>query len=147
MENEFSGLKRAANALQALVMAAQAAVLVGVENVKTVFAGQLGLIHRLVGLAQQLVGIDLFGLWIEGHTETRRDLQYEANNMFRLLRRSEQTRQHWLAGGEGGQVEQHSDKFVAAQTGERIAFTQRFASCGWKGRSAAGRQFRARADH
>jgi hypothetical protein len=38
------------DAFQAFVMAADVAVLLGVEDVVTVLAGQLGLIHGLVGL-------------------------------------------------------------------------------------------------
>jgi hypothetical protein len=52
-------LKRLADALQAFVLAAHMAVLVGVEHVVTVLASQLGLVHGLVGLAQQLVGFDV----------------------------------------------------------------------------------------
>jgi hypothetical protein len=75
MENEFAGRQGAPDTLQALVVAAHAAILFGVEDVVAVLAGQLGLIHRLVGLPQQLVGIDLLGLRVEGDAEAGRHLE------------------------------------------------------------------------
>ena len=66
------------DALQVCVMAAHIAILLGVKNVVAVFARLLGLIHGLVCLAQQLVGIHFFRLRIEGDAETGRDLEEDA---------------------------------------------------------------------
>ena len=50
VEDELLRRQRAPDVFQAFVMAAQAAILLGVEDVEAVLARELGLIHRLVGL-------------------------------------------------------------------------------------------------
>jgi hypothetical protein len=52
-------------------------VLVDVEGLIAILAADLGLIHRLVGLPQQLIGVDVFERVVEGDSGARRDLQHE----------------------------------------------------------------------
>ena len=56
---------------------AHAAVLRRIEDVIAILARHFGLIHGLVGLAQQLIGLDVLGLRIEGHAQAGRDLQHQ----------------------------------------------------------------------
>ncbi len=64
----------AADRREGLVAAALGAVMRGIEEVIAVLAGELGLVHRQVGLAQQLVGVDFLGLRVQGQADARRDL-------------------------------------------------------------------------
>ena len=133
IQHEFALGQGAADSLQAFVMAADAAVLLGVEDVVTVLARQLGLIHGLVGLAQQLIRIDVFRLRIEGDAETGRDLEYEVANLHRLGSGGEQAGEHRRTGFDVGQIEQHGDELVAAQAGEGVAFAQSLLHAGGHG--------------
>ena len=67
MQDELLLFQRQADAFHAFVAAPDAAVLCRIEEVQTVLARQLGLVHGLVGLAQQLIGVDvLLRLRVEG---------------------------------------------------------------------------------
>ena len=55
-----------------------------------VLAPHLGLVHGLVGLAQQLIGINLAGLRVERDTQAGGHLQNGALVVHRLGRRSQQ---------------------------------------------------------
>ncbi len=70
------------------MMAADAAVLLGVEDVIAVLAGQLGLIHGLIGLAQQLIRVHVFVLRIKGDADAGRNLQDVIADPHRLGRGS-----------------------------------------------------------
>lgn len=61
-----------ANAFEALVMAENGLIVRHFEKLVAVFARQFGLVHSLVGLAQQLVGVERLGLRVEGDTQTGR---------------------------------------------------------------------------
>ena len=52
-------------------------VLFDVEDMVTILACQLGLIHGLIGLTQQLIRVHLLRLRVEGDADTRRDLHGE----------------------------------------------------------------------
>ena len=71
MQNEFTAHQSGANVFDAFVESAQRPILFGIEHVVAVAPGQLGLVHGLVGLAQQVVGIDCLGLRVEGDTDAR----------------------------------------------------------------------------
>ena len=122
VHHELAVAESAPNLLQRFVQSAHVAVLIGVEQVIAVLAGELGLVHGLVGLAQQLVGVDLVALRVEGDAETGRDLEHEVADRDRLCRRRQQAVEHRQAGGGVGQIEQHRDELVAAHPGQRIAF-------------------------
>jgi hypothetical protein len=49
-------------------MDTHATVLCSIEDVIAILTSQLGLVHGLIGLAQELVGINVLILWIKGHT-------------------------------------------------------------------------------
>ena len=125
VEDEFAGDEGAANVYQGFVVAAHAAILLGVEDVIAVLAGLLRLVHRLVSLTQQLVGVDFVGLRVKGDAEAGGNLEREVANRRRCGRRDEQPAEHRHAGGNIRQVEENRDEFVAAEAGEGIAFTQR----------------------
>ena len=125
VEDEFVCAERAPDVLQALVVTAQVAVLFGVEDVEAVLAEQLGVVHRLVGLAQELVGVGLLGLRVEGETEAGRHLQQVVADAYRLCGRFEQAIEHRYAGRDIVEILQHGDEFVAAETRQRVALTQR----------------------
>ncbi len=67
IEHELLLLQRQRNLSNLGVAAAQAPVVLGVEQVVAVFAALLGLEHGLVGLAQQLVGVHRIGLGVEAN--------------------------------------------------------------------------------
>ena len=62
--------KRLANTLQAFVMTTNTAILRRIEEVVTVFTGHLGLVHGLIGLAQQLISVHVVGLRVESDAKT-----------------------------------------------------------------------------
>jgi hypothetical protein len=64
-----------ADALQVLMPAADNMVVFGIEDVVAMAACQLGLVHGLVGLAQQRIRIQIELLWIKGHANTGRHAQ------------------------------------------------------------------------
>ena len=113
-----------ADVLDALVVAAHAAVLLGIEDVAAVLAGQLGLVHGLVGLAQQLVGIDLFGLRVGGQAQAGRDLQRQLADGHGLGGGG----QHAVDHGQGlfgvAEVLHHGDELIAPDARQRVALAQ-----------------------
>src|SRR5579862_1923367 len=62
VQHKFFGLQSIANALDVLVMPSQVSITAGVEEVKTTLSLQLGLIHGLIRLAKQLIGVHVFRL-------------------------------------------------------------------------------------
>ena len=127
MQHELAPHQSLADALQALVVAAQVMVVLGVEQVVAVLAGELGLVHRLVGLAQQLVGRDLLALRVERDADAARYLQRLAIHLHRLGHGGQQAAHQRPAAVGIGQLTQHGDELVAAQTGERVALAHRLA--------------------
>ena len=67
MQHQFIGAQCLANALDGFVVAAQTGVLLGIKQMKPVFAGQLGLVHGLICLTQQLLDINVEGLRVKRH--------------------------------------------------------------------------------
>ena len=86
VENKLAGRQRLANVLQILMPAAYSLVVIGIEDMEAVSARELGLIHRLVGLAQQQVRIHFAWLRIIRHADARRYAQTEVTNLNRLRR-------------------------------------------------------------
>ena len=99
----------------------------------TILARELRLIHGLVGLTQQLLGIDVVRLRVEGDADTGGDLQHLLANRHRRRRRGQQAGEHRHAGLEVGQVEQHGDELVATDAGEGVAFAQDLLHAGGDG--------------
>ncbi len=61
-QHKLSMLKTLTNILKAGVISSEGTVLFEVEEVVAVFAREFGLVHGLIGLTQELVGFDGFGL-------------------------------------------------------------------------------------
>ena len=76
---------------------------------------------------QQLVGIDLIRLRVEGHADARRDLQGASIDHDRLGCGCEQPAQHGHAGRCRTDVEEHGDKLVTAKARNEIAVAQALA--------------------
>ena len=118
------------------MVATRCAVLVVVENVVAILARQLGLIHGLVGLPEELVGVDVVLLRIEGDAEAGGDLEHSAAHPHGLRDRIKQ------AGKQGqahalpplatmSQIGHHNDELIAAETGDGIVFAQgQLHACG-----------------
>src|SRR5450631_700788 len=113
-----------ANVLKVLMPATHALVVIGIKDVIAVTACQLGLIHSLVGLAQQQIRIHLFGLRIERNTDTCRNTEAKIANLHPFRRSLQQQGQRRYAGFGVIQVQHHRDELVSAQPGKRIAFAQ-----------------------
>ena len=97
-----------------------------VEQVITVFARLLGLVHGLVGMAHELLGIGTV-LRVQGHTQAGRYLQARIAHLHRLGRGLQQPGQHGFAGVVGaGQRGQHGHKLIAAHACQGVALAQHF---------------------
>ena len=75
VQHEFLRTQGPADVFHAFVVVANAAIKLGIKNVITIFPGQLGLIHGLIRLAQQLIGVDGVLLRVERQAQAGRDLQ------------------------------------------------------------------------
>ena len=95
-----------------------------VEHVVAVLAGQFGLVHGLIGLTQQLVGIHLVGLRVKRHANAGRHLQGQFAQHQGLGSGFEQAGQHGHAVGHVWQVYQYGGKLVATHSCKRIALAQ-----------------------
>ena len=124
VQQEFALVQRLTDARHAFVVATQAAVLFDVEDVIPVLAGQFGLVHRLVGLAQQLVGLDTIGLRVKRHAQAGRHPQHMAAGVKGLARGGQQPGQQRCGGCGIGQVAQDGDELVAAHARQRVALAQ-----------------------
>ena len=69
IQDKLSGREGASDMFEAFMVAANIPILFGIEEMETIFSGELGLIHGLVRLAQQLIGIDVFRLRVERNAE------------------------------------------------------------------------------
>ena len=124
VEFELVLRQRLADALQALVPPAGIAVEFGIEEMVSAFAGHLRQVHRLVGLAQQLVGILLFGLREEGHPEAGRNAQHQVVDAYRPGDCLEQALKQLLALGGSGVIYQYRNEFIPAQARDGVALAQ-----------------------
>ena len=127
VKHEGVVVQRLADVGQAFVVPAHVAVGFGVEDVAAVLACQLGLVHGLVGLAQQLVGVDLFGLRVGGHADAGRDLHHgraDGDGPGRGREHARDDLQH-LPGVFDVLHDGH--EFVTAQAGQRVALAQGLA--------------------
>ena len=77
VQHKFLRRQGLANAVQGFVVAAYQTVLFGIENVVPVAARHLGLVHGLVGLAQQLAAAHFFALRKKCHAQTGGDLEHD----------------------------------------------------------------------
>ena len=131
MQQQFAMGHGVVNACQAFMVAAHTAVLFGIKHAVAVFAGQLGLVHGLVGLALQLVSIDLVGLRVKRDPQAGRDLQGMAVQQQWLMGSGQQAVQQRGTRCGVRQVDQHRHKFVTTNARQRVAFTQDlFHACG-----------------
>ena len=124
VKNKLAFDQGPADVIEAFVMPANTAILLSIKNVVTVFPAQLGLIHRLIGLTQQLIGINIFRLRIKSNAQTGRNLKTKIANMDRLRSGSEQTGQHPYAVGNIGQIRQNGNKLVAPDARDGVTFAQ-----------------------
>ena len=124
VEDELVLLQRLANALQALVASTHDAILSCIEEMVAVLAQQLGLVHGLVGLAQQLVGVYDFVLRIESHPQACRHLHPVVVYRHLLCRRLEQALEQRQAGPDLGQVHHHCHELIAAYACQGVTLTQ-----------------------
>jgi len=94
----------------------------GVEAMKAVLAGQLGLAHRLIGLTDQVIRVQDFVLGIMGNPQTGRDLEHLIIDVDRLTGGGEQTLEERHAGLFTIQFPEHRHELVASQTRDRVSF-------------------------
>ena len=90
----------------------------------SILAGLLGTIHSLICLTQQLVGVDIFALWVVAHTDTRAHLAQCVTNRYGLCSHLDQAIENRYADGNIRQVDQNSDKLITTKTGQGIVFAQ-----------------------
>ena len=124
VEDEFAGYQRAADLLEVFVKRADGDVAGGIEDLITILSRQLGLIHGLIGLTEQLVGINLLGLRIKDHADAGRDLNAGIAAIFRLRRAGKQALENGPGRIHVGQIEQNGNKLVAADTGQGIGLAE-----------------------
>ena len=109
--------------LLAFVEIADAAVLFGIEKLEAVFPAQFGLVHGLIGLAQQLFLIHFPGLRVKNHAQTGADLKLFVTKLHRGRDAAEQALDDRQAVGGFGQIREDHHKFIAPQPGQGVAFT------------------------
>ncbi|OIQ63591.1 hypothetical protein GALL_548680 [mine drainage metagenome] len=112
------------DALNAFVLSAHAAIPGGIKIMVAVFARQLGLVHGLIGLTQQLIGLDFFGLRVKSDPQTDRHLQPLPLMTDRLASRHQQAVEHRHTGLAIAQIQQHRHKFVTPHARQRVTLTQ-----------------------
>ena len=124
VQDELALHQRGMDLVDALMMAAHAAIELGVENVNAVLATQLGDIHRLIRVAQQLVRVDRLRLREKSQSQAGRHLHSQAVDVHRLGRFIEQPGQKLQGHFLIAQIQQQGDKLIAANAGKGIAFAQ-----------------------
>ena len=123
VQNEFSALQGQTYFVEALAQGLAGDVVRHIKKVVTVFAGLLGLVHGLIGVPHQQVGVGAV-LRIQGYTHAGGHLQHRIAHRHGLGRGLQQPLQHRLARSRFFQVHQHSNKFIPANARQRVAFTQ-----------------------
>ena len=123
IQNELILLEGLRDTVQAAIVGPGLLVLFRVEDVITVLAGLLGLVHGLIGVAQQGVGIATI-LWVQGDAEAGRDLNDGLTDFDRGGRGLQQSMQDVFAFDPAVQVGEYGDELVTAQTGQRVAAAQ-----------------------
>ena len=112
------------DALQAFMVAAHMAILLGIKDMAAVLAQQLGLVHGLIGLAQQLVGVHRIGLRVGGHPHAGRDLQAQRADQYRLGCRGQDAVDRWQPVTELTVVVQHGHELIPTQARQGVALAQ-----------------------
>ncbi len=112
-----------AHFLQVFELALEGFVMLDVEQVEAVLAGQLGLVHGLVGVAQQLVGARFIGRE-QGDADAGRQLQGQPVQFDRRRHGLQQAFHHRFELVVMFQVHQQGDEFIAAQAGDGVLLAQ-----------------------
>ena len=116
-----------------LVLTAQTCIPCGVKNMVTVLARDLGLVHRLVRLAQQLIGIDIITLRVVGNPDAAGNLNDHAIHLYRLGDDGQQSIDQILRCTLIAQIGKYGDELVATQAGDGIALAQAILHARGKG--------------
>ncbi len=120
VQPQLAGAQRGAHLRAAVVVGAHLFVQVGVEEVETLAARDLGLVQGLVGVAQQEVGAGL-GAGVDGHAHAGRHLHHFSFAQVVAFQRGHQALQH---GGDGvafAKFGQQQHEFIAAQARHVLA--------------------------
>ena len=133
VQHKLVPLQRALNVLQVFVVDAQVVVLQGIKHVVAVAPRQLGLVHGLVGLAQQLIGLDRLRLGVEGHAQAGRHLHRDVLHQNRLGGGLQQPGQQGQGGLRVGQISENSHKLVATNARHGVAIAQGILHVGGQG--------------
>ena len=125
MQHKFTSDQALSDAVTTFMLATCIAILFGIENVVPIFATQLGLVHGLICLAQQLVGVDIFCLRVKSQTNTCRNLQEQIPQHHRTGCCIQQSSERWHAVHTVIEVDQHRNKLISPQPCQGIAVSQR----------------------
>ena len=125
MQLEFVGGDRRADMFKRFVLAADMPIAFRVEHVIAILASELGLIHGLIRLTQQLIGVGILGLRVKRHAEAGRNLQRLTLDRHGLGSCGQQAVQHRHAGRHLLLIGKHGNELIAAEPRQRIALPQR----------------------
>jgi hypothetical protein len=120
VQHELPVVERAADFLQRFVAGAHGLIARRVVDVVAVLAGELCLVQRVVGLAQQLVGVGRLVLREERHAHAGRHTTLTGRQLHRFAGRGQQASQRRFDVGVGAQIAQHGHELVATNAGERV---------------------------
>ena len=123
VQHEFGRLQGLADAFQAFALCLDGGVVDDVEQVVAVFSGLLGLVHRLVSVADEQLRLGAV-LWVDRHAHAGSDLQHDVAHTHRGRRGLEHAFEQRLAIAGVLEVDQYRDELVATDPGQRIAFAQ-----------------------
>ena len=126
VQHEISVLQPGVNLALQFAQFLRLLIVFGIEVVHAIAAQLLGLIHRLIGVAQQHIGIVMVGR-VERDADTGRNAHLDAVVQFaRPGHDFQHARQYRLALLFIGQVGQQQNKLVAAQAGDRVLGADEF---------------------
>ena len=127
VQDKLTGIERTTDILDIFVDVARAAMFFGIEELITILPGKFGLIHGLIRLPHQQIGVRFLFLRIERHPQTGGDLQRRFADHHRQRGGGQQTIQQRQAIGVVIEIREYRHELVAAQAREGVAVAQRLA--------------------
>ncbi|MPM96619.1 hypothetical protein SDC9_143784 [bioreactor metagenome] len=122
-QNEFISQHPQSQAIQMSPVALGHAIALRVEKLIAVLAGQLCPIHRLIGVAEQGIGIGVIRR-VQADPDAGRNRQAVSLYIDRLAHRQQQAVQNLRTFLRRGDIAEKDDKFVAPQTGQGVVYPQ-----------------------
>ena len=122
VKNKFLQQQCLSDTPDRLIFESQRSIVLGIKQVVTVFSGELGTVHGLVGLAQQLIGVDVVHRGVKTHAHAGRYLEGDVVQYNRVRDDFQQLLHQTQAVLLVCQIHQDGYKFITTQTCDRVAF-------------------------